>query len=168
MNSYLFVNGVEVYHFKAKYSEINAAPSYLGNIFRYLSYDKIKKTELYGYVYDFSVDYDTIDVAGILDIRKYNEKTQYRIRSEFMVKMFIGLLSFCTIKEFGESLASNCKEPLKCVTLNNLPYQIRPTLVNTNSDQRLKVSLSVTVTVNKCGGSCNTMIAMFEFVFQTK
>ena len=106
MNSYLFVNGVEVYNFKAKESEIIVAPSYLGNVLTDFSYDKIKKTELYGYLYDFSVDYDTIDVAGILDIRKYNEKTKYRIRFEFMVKMFIGLLSFCTIREFGESLAS--------------------------------------------------------------
>ena len=31
----------------------------------------MKKTELYGYVHDFSVDYDVITVDAILGIRKY-------------------------------------------------------------------------------------------------
>ena len=31
----------------------------------------MKKTELKGYVYDFSVDYDAIAFADILDIHKY-------------------------------------------------------------------------------------------------
>ena len=31
----------------------------------------MKKTALNGYVYDFSVDYDAIDVDDILDIHKY-------------------------------------------------------------------------------------------------
>ena len=60
VNSYIFVNVVEVYKFKAKDFEISAAP--VGNM---------KKTGLYKYVYDFTVDYDTIDVADILDIHKY-------------------------------------------------------------------------------------------------
>ena len=31
----------------------------------------MKKTGLYGYVYDFGVDYDAIAVDDILDIHKY-------------------------------------------------------------------------------------------------
>ena len=31
----------------------------------------MKKTELKGYVYDFSVDYDAMVVSDILDIHKY-------------------------------------------------------------------------------------------------
>ena len=31
----------------------------------------MKKTGFNGYVYDFSVDYDSIDVGDILDIHKY-------------------------------------------------------------------------------------------------
>ena len=31
----------------------------------------MKKARLYGYVYDFSIDYDDIVVADILDIHKY-------------------------------------------------------------------------------------------------
>ena len=69
--SYLFVNGTEIHKFKAKYSEIVAAPLCLGNISKDFSIDNLKKTGLYGYVYDFSVDYDVIAVDDILDIYKY-------------------------------------------------------------------------------------------------
>ena len=33
--------------------------------------DNMKKTNLNGYVYDVSVDYDAIEVDDILDIHKY-------------------------------------------------------------------------------------------------
>ena len=69
-NSYLFVNGIEITEFKAKDSEIVAAPLCLGNISKDFSVDNMKKTGLNGYVYDFSVDYDAITVDGILDIHK--------------------------------------------------------------------------------------------------
>ena len=70
-NSYLFVNGTENYKFKAKDSEIVAAPLCLGNILKDWSLDNMKKTGLNGYVYDFSVDYDAIAVDDILDIHNY-------------------------------------------------------------------------------------------------
>ena len=31
----------------------------------------MKKTGLNGYIYDFSVDYNTIDTSNIIDIHKY-------------------------------------------------------------------------------------------------
>ena len=52
-------------------SEIVAYPLCLGNISKDFSVDNMKKTGLNGYVYDFSVDYDAIAVADILDIHKY-------------------------------------------------------------------------------------------------
>ena len=70
-NSYLFVNGTEIYKFKAKNSEIVASPLCLENISKDWSIDNMKKTWLNGYVYDFSVDYDAIAVDDILDIYKY-------------------------------------------------------------------------------------------------
>ena len=70
-SSYLFVNDTKIIKFKAKDSEINAIPLCLGNISKYFSVDNMKKTGFYGYVYDFTVDYDTIAVDVILDIRKY-------------------------------------------------------------------------------------------------
>ena len=36
-----------------------------------ISVDNMKKTELNGYVYDFSVAYDAIAVDGTLDIHNY-------------------------------------------------------------------------------------------------
>ena len=71
-NSYLFVNGTEIYKFKAKDSETVATPLCLGNISKGFSVDDTKKIGLNGYVYDFSVDYDAIIVDDTLDIHKYS------------------------------------------------------------------------------------------------
>ena len=71
VNSYIFVSGVEIYKLKAKNSEISAVPLCLDNVSKDSSTDNMKKTELYGYVNDFSLDYDSIDVADILAIHKY-------------------------------------------------------------------------------------------------
>ena len=49
----MFVNGVETNKFKAKNSEINAAPLYLG-VSKDFSVDNMKKTASYGYVWFFS------------------------------------------------------------------------------------------------------------------
>ena len=69
-NSYLFVNGTEIYKFKAKDSEIVATPLCLGNVSKDWSVDNMKKTGLNEYVYDFSVDYNDTTVDDILDTQK--------------------------------------------------------------------------------------------------
>ena len=70
-NSYLFVNGTEIYKFKAKDSKIVASPLCLGNISKDWLVDNMKRTGLNGYVYDFSVDYDAADVDDIKNFNKY-------------------------------------------------------------------------------------------------
>ena len=70
-NSYLFLNGTDIYKFKAKGFNIVATPLCLGNIWKDWSTDNMKRTEFNGYVYDFSVDYDATDVDDIKDIHKY-------------------------------------------------------------------------------------------------
>ena len=65
-NSYLFVNGTEIYKFKAKDSELC-----LGNISKDWSAGNMKKNGFNGYVYDFSVDYDVTDIDDIKSIHKY-------------------------------------------------------------------------------------------------
>ena len=70
-NSYLFVNGTEIYKFKAKDSEIVANPLCLGNISKDWTVDNMKKTGFNGYVYDFSVDYVAIPVNDMKDTHKY-------------------------------------------------------------------------------------------------
>ena len=70
-NSYLFVNGTQIYKLKAKDSEIAVGPICLGNISKDWSVDNMKKTGFNGYVYDFSVDCDPIAVNDIKDVHKY-------------------------------------------------------------------------------------------------
>ena len=70
-NSYLFVNGTEIYKFKAKDSEIVASPLCLGNISKDWSVDNMKRAGFTGYVYDFSVDYEAIAVDDMKNIHKY-------------------------------------------------------------------------------------------------
>ena len=74
-NSYLFVNGTEIYKFKAKDSEIVASPFCLGNISKDWSTNNMKKKPGFnGYIYYFSVDFDATDVDDIKDIHKYLKK----------------------------------------------------------------------------------------------
>ena len=73
-NSCLFVNGTEIYKFKAKDSKTVASPLCLGNLSKDWSTDNMKKTGFNGYVYDFSEDYDAADVDDIKDIHKYFKK----------------------------------------------------------------------------------------------
>ena len=81
VNSYLFVNGIEIYKFNAKYSKVVVTPLCLGNISKDWGIDnmkkKKKKTGFSDYVYDFTVDYDSTDVDNIKDIHKYFKKKNY-------------------------------------------------------------------------------------------
>ena len=81
----------------------------------------------------------------------------------FIKKMFIGLLSACTIGQFAESLVSNLKGPIKYVSLNNQPCQIRPEIGNINADKTLFYPF--TVSVNKCGRRCNTINDPYTLVW---
>ena len=76
-NSYLFVNGTEIYKFKAKDSEIVATPICLGNISKDFLVDNMKKAGLNGNVCNFSVHYNAIEVGDLLDIHKYLMKRNW-------------------------------------------------------------------------------------------
>ena len=69
--SFLYANGIKVYQFKAKDLEIKPYLLRLGNISKDSTVDNMKKAGLNGYVYDFSVDYNTIDVTNISNIHMY-------------------------------------------------------------------------------------------------
>ena len=62
LNSYTFVKGIEIYKFRAKDAEINAVRLWLSNFPEDFLVDNMKMTELYRYVYDFTVDYGSIHV----------------------------------------------------------------------------------------------------------
>ena len=68
----MFVNGTEIHKFTAKDSMIVPNDLHLGNVSKDFSAINMKKTGFNGYIYEFSVDYDSIDVDDILDIHKYS------------------------------------------------------------------------------------------------
>ena len=70
-DSYLFVNGREMFRFKAKDSEIVETPICLGNISKDFSKNNMSLTGLRVYVYDFNVDFRALAADKILDIHKY-------------------------------------------------------------------------------------------------
>ena len=71
-NSYLFVNGKEIFKFKADNKNVNFPTQFcLGSISNGLSNTESKEVSLNENVYDFSVDYNSIDKSDILNIHKY-------------------------------------------------------------------------------------------------
>ena len=69
--SYLFVNDKEIVNFKAKGSEIVPYPLCLGNVSKDFSLINTTNAALFGYIYDFSVDYKAITNDTIHDIHRY-------------------------------------------------------------------------------------------------
>ena len=147
-NSYLFVNGTEIYEFKAKNSEIVATPLCLGNISKDFSADNMKKIGLNGYIYDFSVDYDAVVVDNILSIHKYlMEKTIYKMFG-YIKKCFFTAMTFFSFN--GLSVGS-----FECVSMNNQECKIRSEIINVNTNEPMFYPYSIKI--NKCKGSCNTI-----------
>ena len=70
-NSYLFVNGTEIHEFAAKYFMIFPYNLCLGDVSKDFSASNMKETGFNGYIYDFSIDYNSIDVNHMKDIHKY-------------------------------------------------------------------------------------------------
>ena len=144
-NSYLFVNGREIYKFKAKDSRIVATPLCLGNISKDWTVDNMKKTGLNGYVYDFSADYDAIAIDGILGIHKYLMKNNNMIQKMFR---FIEKVFVVSMSSFG------CNA-LKFVSMNYQDCKVRPEIININSNE---TSFHIySVKISKCSGSCNNI-----------
>ena len=128
----------------SKDSEITAYPLCLCYITKDFTDDSMnKKNGIHGwYVYNFSVDYNSIDV-DISDLHKYLRKKHnkksliYWKKVPWIIWRIISLLSH------------------KFVSLNNRPWQARSTLVNVNYNHFLYFPF---ISVNKCGGSCNTTV----------
>ena len=80
-NSYLFVNGREELKFKTKTDQISNKNVCLGNLSRYWTKDESTKTSLYGYIYDFVLDYKAIvGTTTIYDMHQYL-MTKHNIKS---------------------------------------------------------------------------------------
>ena len=70
-NSFLFVNVTNICQFKVKVSEIKPNILCLRNIQKDCTANNMKKTGLNGYVYDFTIDYNIIDISDGINIHKY-------------------------------------------------------------------------------------------------
>ena len=71
IQSFLFVNGKEIYKFKANNKNINFPTQFcLGSKSNGFSAPESREVSLNGNVYDFSVDYNSIDKYNILNIQK--------------------------------------------------------------------------------------------------
>ena len=136
-NSYLFVNGKEIFKFKAGNKNVNFPTQFcLGSISNGLIALESREVSLNGNVYDFSVDYNFIDKSDILNIHKYL-MTIY--------KMILSL--FTVFLSFSKSLAT------KCLFLNDEQCIVRPTLIGMNPNE-LKHDPFI-ISLNICAGSCN-------------
>ena len=80
----------------------------------------MKQTGLNGCVYNLNVDYGAIVVDNILDIHKYLTKKNKMIQ-RFIKKVFVVAMSFFSCKA------------IKCVSLNNQEFKIRPEIMNISS-----------------------------------
>ena len=71
-NSYSFVNGKEIFNSKADNKNVNFPTQFcLGSISNGFSVSKSREVSFDGYVYDSSVDYNSVDTSDTLDIHKY-------------------------------------------------------------------------------------------------
>ena len=71
-NSYLFVIGKEIFRFKANNKIVNFPTQFcFGSISNGFSATESREVSLNGNVYDFSVDYNSIDKSDILNLHKY-------------------------------------------------------------------------------------------------
>ena len=65
-------NGKEIFKFKSDNNNVNFATKFcLRNIFNGFSASESREVSLKGNVYDFSVDYSSIDKSDIVNINKY-------------------------------------------------------------------------------------------------
>ena len=96
----------------------------LGDFSKDFTVDNMKKNGINGDINEFTVNYNTIYVTDIVDIHKY-------LTRKHNIKQFLNLLKkiFTKLLRFGESLAS---DHLKCISLNNQPFQVRKAHVRTS------------------------------------
>ena len=149
-NSYLFVNGIEIFKFNAKDSEIVATSLCLENISNGWSVDNMKKTGLVWYVY--GADYNTTAVNDIRGSSVINEKKQQqydiKICSECINKVFVVAMSFFSWNA------------LKCVSMNSQEFKARSELININSNEPSFYPYSVKI--SKFSGGFNNINDPYE------
>ena len=82
----------------------------------------MKNIGLNGYVYDFSVDYDAIAIADILDIHQYLMKKKWDKIIKFVKQIFISarMIFSCNVVNVNSS---------EFVSMSNQECKVRPELL---------------------------------------
>ena len=138
-DSYLFVSGRQIVKFKAANSEIAPYPLCLENISKDFSISNA--TGLYGYVYDFSVNYKAITNNKIHDIHRY------LMKKAILYKMFRVIKKILSIIFLVSSVNS-----LKCISMKNQECKTREVIIN--NDYML---YSFGIKVDRCNRNCNNI-----------
>ena len=70
-NSYFFINGNKIFKFKADNKIVKLSNSVLPRKYIEFCNTEFEEVSLNGNIYDFSLDYNSIDKSDILHIHKY-------------------------------------------------------------------------------------------------
>ena len=121
------------------------------------------KIRLYQYVYAFSVDFDSIDVAVILDTQRYLMK-KYDIKQCLnLLRNVYWIIKRLYNRNFLWAIRLWLQGRLKYVSLNNRTCQARPELAKQTLIKFFFYSF--TASVNKCRGSCNAIDDPYGLVY---
>ena len=107
----------------------------------------MKKAGLYGFVFDFSVDYRITAFDDILDSHKYLMKQNgtYKMLG-FIKQVFFTAMAFFSCNPLNLN-------SLECVSMNNQECKIRTRIIDINNNEPTFYPFSIKV--NECGGYCN-------------
>ena len=141
-DSYLFVNGKQELKFKCKTEHLVKEKLCIGNLSDQWTASESEKTGLYGNIYDFVVDYKSINsVKPIYDMHRYlmtKHNISPLIYKMLLINLAISLFSILKVKT------------LECVSVINEKYMSRPKIIDLNKDKLVFYPLSIKV--NKCSG----------------
>ena len=120
----------------------------------------LKRNRINGYIYDFSVDYNTIGFRDIADIQKY-------LMRSIIIQAFIALLSFNRTHASTALLSFNRTLVAKLKSLNNEKFLARSALISLNHNELHYYQF--VVSLDRYNRRCNTLDdPSVKFMFQIK
>ena len=134
-NSYLFANGRQELKFRAKTDQLVKEKLCIGNLSDQWTASESEKTGLYGNIYDFVVDYKSINrVKLIYDMHRYlmrKHNISPQIYKMLLINLVLSLFSILKVKT------------LECVSVINEKCMSRPKIINLNADEPVFYPLSI-------------------------
>ena len=155
--TYFFVNGKEIFKFKADNKNVNFPTQIcLGSISNGFGAAVSREVFLKGNAYDFSVDCNAINKSKIPNSHKY-------LMVKINIKTIFGLIKqvFNRLLCFSQSLSRIASTPdhVICISLYNQQCMTQPTLINLHPNALMEGLRYCPFAVNldRCMGSCNNL-----------